>query len=99
MIKNMYEKIFNIIIKIFGIKAEVIELYRPIGAEFWAYSETKDMVYQIYVSKYNKNKNGSFGFWVHDENLFNAYKKALKKIMPFLKRSYVVKLKKCLKVK
>jgi hypothetical protein len=41
----MYEKIFNTVAKAFGLKVEVMKLYRPMGAEFWAYSKTKDMVY------------------------------------------------------
>ena len=96
----MYKKIFNTVAKAFGLKVEVMKLYRPMGAEFWAYSKTKDMVYQIYVTKYNKKKiNGSFGFWVHDEKLLGAYRKALEKVIPSLKWSYKTKLNKWLKVK
>jgi hypothetical protein len=95
----MYEKIFNTIAKIFGLKIEVTKLRRPMGAEFWAYSKTSDMVYQIYVSKSSKKKQNGFGFWVHDENLLSAYKKALEKVIPNLKWSYKNKLNKWLKVK
>lgn len=95
----MYKIIFNTIAKLFGLKIEIINLYRPMGAEFWAYSETKDMVYQIYVSKSSKKKQNGFGFWVHDENLLRAYKKALEKMIPNLKWLYKNKLNKWLKVK
>lgn len=96
----MYEIIFNTIAKLFGLKVEIMNLYRPMGAEFWPYSETKGMVYQIYVSKYNKGKtSGSFGFWVHDERILGAYKKALVKVIPSLKCLYKIKLEKWLKVK
>ena len=95
----MYEKIFNTVAKVFGLKVEVMKLYRPMGAEFWAYSETNNMVYQIYVTKCDKKKKNGFGFWVHDEKLLRAYRKALKKTIPSLKWTYKTKLNKWLKVK
>jgi hypothetical protein len=90
----MYKKIFNTVAKVFGLKVEVMKLYRPMGAEFWSYSKISNMVYQIYVSKSSKKKQNGFGFWVHDENLLRAYKKALEKVIPNLKWLYKNKLNK-----
>jgi len=95
----MYKKIFNTIAKIFGLKIEVTKLRRPMGAEFWSYSKTSNMVYQIYVSKSSKKKQNGFGFWVYDENLLRAYRKALEKVIPNLKWLYKNKINKWLKEK
>lgn len=95
----MYKKVFNAIAKIFGLKVEVTKLRKPMGAEFWAYSKTSDMVYQIYVSKSSKKKQNGFGFWVHDENILIAYRKALEKVIPNLKWLYKNKFNKWLKVR
>lgn len=96
----MYNKIFNTIAKIFGLKVEVVILRKPLGAEYWVYSKTQDFVHQIYVTNYVKNKeNSAFGFWVYDESLLKAYKKALKQVVPNLVWTKKVRLKKWLKVK
>ena len=69
--------VFVLLSKLF--KLEYIEkvLYRPEGCQKWGYSETKDMVYSIYVTRrINTSRHHAFGFWVNDESLSKGYLRA-----------------------
>lgn len=92
-----YKKILDIMVSLFGIEYEEKKLYRPEGIMQWGFSDYADEVYEVYVSLSNKDHNGSFGYWVHDEERDIAYKKALKKVFSHMKWSYIIKIKKWLK--
>ena len=82
----MYWLFLRIVAFLFGLKVETIKLRKPIGAVYWPYSETKNVVYQIYVSNHKKGvSKPSFGFWEINESLLEANKKAFKKALLFLK--------------
>ena len=81
----------------FGLTTEETVILRPEGVVNWGYSEKADRVYQVYVSLPTKNHNGSFGFWVHDDSLKVAYRKAFYKAVSHMKWSYKVRLEKWLK--
>ena len=89
----MYKKILFGFKTALGLKVELKKLKRPKEGEYWAYSETKDFVHQIYVTNYRKSdtNRGTFGFWVYDEELDKTYKKAVVKLIPYIKWSYQIK--------
>lgn len=92
-----YRKVLQSLIPLFNLKVEEKKLYRPEGVVYWGYSDYANEVYEVYVSISYKDHNGSFGYWVHDEERDMAYKKALKKVFYNMKWSYGIRLKKWLK--
>lgn len=92
-----YKKIYMTLVPFFGINTEEKKIYKPEGITYWGYSDYADMVYEVYTSFVSKDHNGSFGYWVHDEEIDGAYKKALGKIFSHIKWSYKVRFEKWLK--
>lgn len=91
-----YLKIFKIINKIFGLKTSATIIRRPLGEDNWNIDTKKDYVYEVYITNYRKKDSGwhnLFGFWVTSETLFDAYKKAYKKVFIY----YVERIKAFLK--
>ena len=94
-----YSKILKFVSSIFNLNLGIEVLERPKGAEYWAFSETSNSVYKIYVGSWKKDKTCAFGFWKYDEDMENASKKALMHLIPTLKWEYKTRLKKWLRLK
>ena len=92
-----YKKVLQSLILLFDLNVEERKLYRPKGVTYWGFSDYADEVYEVYVSILTKGHHGSFGYWVHDESLNMAYRKAIIKILSHLVWLYSLRLKKWLR--
>lgn len=92
----MFGNILDILAKLTNVRVENRILERPDGVVNWGYSDTSDIVSEIYITNFAKDHNGSFGFWVHGDTYEEAAKKAIGRLLVSLKWSYKVRIKKWL---
>lgn len=96
-----YKEVLTYIASILGLRVEEKVLTRPKDAVEWTLS-TKDIAYQLYVTNAPKGKETpsfSFGFWRYGETEDEVYKTALMHLIPSLKWTYKMRLKKWLHLK
>lgn len=84
----MFRKILDILVSLTHVKMTVKEVKRTEG----------EMVFEIYITNYNKYHNGSFGFWEYGCTYEEAAKKAVKHLLTSLKWSYKTRIKKWLRL-
>lgn len=94
----MYGNILGILAKLVNIRVENKIRMRPEGVVNWGYSDTSDIVNEIYVTNFAKGHYGSFGFWVHGDTYEEAAKEAVIRLLKSLKWSYKIKIMKWLKL-
>ena len=94
----MYGNILGILAKLTNVRVENKIRMRPEGVVNWGYSDTSDIVNELYVTNFTKEQNGSFGFWVHGDTYEEAAKKAIGRLLVSLKWSYKVRIMKWLKL-
>ena len=93
----MFGNILDILAKLTNVRVKNNIRMRPEGVVNWGYSDTSDIVYELYVTNFTKDHNGSFGFWVHGDTYEEAAKKAIGKLLASLKWSYKVRIEKWLR--
>lgn len=81
----MFGKILDILVSLFKLKIE-IKVIR----------NTEDVINEIYITNYAKNRYGCFGFWTRGNTYEEAAKKAVRQLLVSLKWSYKVKIKRWL---
>ena len=84
----MFRKILDILVSLTHVKMTVKEVKRTEG----------EMIFEIYITNYNKYHNGSFGFWEYGYTYEEAAKKAVKHLLTSLKWSYKIRVKKWLRL-
>ena len=94
----MYGNILGILAKLVNVRVENKIRMRPEGVVDWGYSDTSDIVSEIYVTNFAKGHYGSFGFWVHGDTYEEAAKEAVIRLLKSLKWSYKIKIMKWLKL-
>ena len=94
----MYGNILGILAKLVNVRVENKIRMRPEGVVDWGYSDTSDIVSEIYVTNFTKGHYGSFGFWVHGDTYEEAAKEAVIRLLKSLKWSYKIKIMKWLKL-
>lgn len=92
----MFGNILDILVKLTNVRVENRILKRPDGVVNWGYSDTSDVVSEIYITNFAKDHHGSFGFWVHGDTYEEAAKKAIGRLLVGLKWSYKIRIKKWL---
>ena len=94
----MFGNILGILAKLVNVRVENKIRMRPEGVVDWGYSDTSDIVSEIYVTNFTKGHYGSFGFWVHGDTYEEAAKEAVIRLLKSLKWSYKIKIMKWLRL-
>ena len=94
----MYGNILDILAKLTNVRVENKIRMRPEGVVNWDYSDTSDIVNELYVTNFTKEQYSSFGFWVHGDTYEEAAKKAIGRLLVSLKWLYKVRIMKWLRL-